>query len=62
MTDEEEQWRFVRNGSGWIVRGYGYSEQLESFQDCVRFIRKYATAIEKQYRQNHGKRPPAAVR
>ena len=55
MSDEQ-QWRFKkRTDGGWTVYGYGYSTELESFLDCVRFIRKYASAIEKQYKLKKGK-------
>jgi hypothetical protein len=50
MSDDE-QWRFNRLPGGlWQVVGYGYCETLDSFADCVRFIRKYATALERQFK------------
>jgi hypothetical protein len=50
MSDDE-QWRFNRVPGGlWQVVGYGYCETLDSFSDCVRFIRKYASALERQYK------------
>jgi hypothetical protein len=47
---EEHQWRIKRVAAGWEVSGYGYREEVDSFEQARRFILRYARMFEAAYK------------
>jgi hypothetical protein len=47
---DEQQWRLKREAGGWVLTGYGCTQTFNTFWEGLRFLRKYAPAIERQFK------------